>query len=325
MRLTPPLVALALLTGCAAQSAPEAAPALAGPSAAAPVAGSPAVWKSGMVLRGAVTVPAGATVTLDKGAALTADKGASLVVVGTLLAPAGGSIRGSGWDGLTVSKGGSVTASGLTLDGAGITTATGAGAVTLTGGTVTGAATPVSVALGSTLTLVDTKVSKVEGTSEVKGTLVGRGLRYDKGSNSGIVFSGSGSALRLSDSLLFGDGKFNGDMVITDDAGEINVVRSEVRDVHCAFHVVGVGKLELSGLKIHDNAYGFMAYGSAPTVTHHVTNSDVYDNRDYGLFESPGTVQGRIVVDGGYWAKNGSSEAATLTQSTGKIERLRRS
>jgi hypothetical protein len=87
--------------------------------------------------------------------------------------------------------------------------------------------------------------------------------------------------------------------------------------VHCAFHVIGVDQMTLTDLSLHNNAYGFMAYGSNPAKTQKITNTDVFDNRDFGLLETPGTVQGTVLVDGGYWGKNGMD----LSQITGRIKR----
>jgi hypothetical protein len=162
------------------------------------------------------------------------------------------------------------------------------------------------------------QVRKASGASIVSGTLVADRLSYDKAGNPGMVITGS---LRLTHSVLYGNGRFEGDMLTTSKAQEITVSDTEIRDVHCAFHLVGVGKLALDRLSIHDNAYGFMAYGSDESVVHRITDSDVYDNRDFGLAETPGITQGRIVVDGGYWAHNGSTDLASLTQVTGKVER----
>lgn len=192
---------------------------------------------------------------------------------------------------------------------------------TLSGGSLVGGSWEgIEVPKGATGTLNGVKVVGAQQTV-VAGTLVGRHVSYDKGGTSGIVLS-PGSALRLSDSLLFGNGKYQGDMITSDSAREVTVTRTEVRDVHCAFHLVGVDALALDTLSLHDNAYGFMAYGSKPGVTHTIRNTDNYDNRDYGLLETPGVDQGTIVVDGGYWGRSGSGVATVLAQASGKIQRL---
>lgn len=315
------LCGLLLVSACSSSGKGAAA---SGPAPSAPTV-SGTTWADGAALRGTVTVPAGTTVTLAPGAHLAAAQGAKVVVAGTLLAPRGATLSGSGWDGITVASGGSVQLTDVALSGAtnGLTTEAGARPSTLSGGSFHDVGYPLSIAAGTSLTVRDLDVKGVDGVSDVKGVLVADGLRYDKGSSTGILVSGPGSALRLTRSLLVGDGHYAGDMLNTDDAGELTVASTEIRDVHCAFHLVGVGKLTLDKVKVHKNAYGFMAYGSSTTTVHHITDTDVYDNRDFGLYESPGTTQGRILVDGGFWGRNGDSELASLTQSSGRVERTR--
>jgi hypothetical protein len=314
MRLTP-LLALLLLAGCTAT--PHGATPVAevkGPPVPTPVAGTGTTWADGTVLRGTVTIPAGSTVTTAPGATIVAVKGSRLIVAGTLKG-SGGVLGGKDWDGLQVARGGRLALTEVAVRG-GVTTAEGATA-TLTGGSITQADVPFDVALGSTLTLKGVKVSDISGVGLVKGTVVADHLTYDKAGHTGIVISGPRSVFRLTDSLLVGDGSYSGDMLNTDDAGELTVTNTEIKGTHCAFHVIGVDQLALSGLKIHSNAYGFMAYGSNPAKTQTITNTDVYDNRDFGLLETPGTVQGRMAIDGGFWGRNGRD----LSQTTGKIMR----
>ena len=304
-----------LVAGCGA-AAPEAAPRGTAPPTA--TAGGTTTWPDGTLLKGTVTVPAGSTVQLVPGATVRAAKGASLVVAGTLLAPAGAHLTGTSWKGITVARGGSAALTRVDLTGGGLATESGAGTTSLTDSTLSQAETPLSVGEGTTLRLAGVRVRKPSGASVVAGSLVADRLSYDKAGSPGMVITGS---LRLTHSVLYGNGRFEGDMLTTSKAKEITVSDTEIRDVHCAFHLVGVGRLALDRLSIHDNAYGFMAYGSDPSVVHRITDSDVYDNRDFGLAETPGITQGRIVVDGGYWADNGSTALASLTQVTGKVER----
>ncbi len=316
-RATAALALVLLAAGCAGSPPSDSSAEPAG--ASAPATGT---WADGTVLRGTVTIPAGSTVTLAPGATVRAAKGATLVVAGTLLAPDGGRLTGSGWSGVQIVKGGKAALTGVALDGSenGFLTEEGALPSSLLRVRITKVAAPFMLATGTTLTLDDVKVTDISGASVIKGTLDGDRLSYDKAGNPGIVVVGG--TLRLRDSLLYGNGEYDGDMVTTSKAREVTVSNTEVRDVHCAFHLVGVDTLTLDGLSLHDNAYGFMAYGSAPGQVHRITNTNVYDNRDFGLQESPGTEQGRIVVDGGYWGDNGSSEADTITQASGKIERV---
>lgn len=313
MRLTPLVITVLLLAGCGA-AAPKPV-AASGPPVPTPVAGAGTTWADGSVLRGTVTIPAGSTVTLAPGAVVKAASGARLIVAGTLLAPGGGTLGSKGWGGLQLVRGGKATLTDVALLG-GIATAEGSSG-TLTGGSITQADAPFDVALGSTLTLTGVKVHDISGVGLVKGTLVADHLSYDKAGHTGIVITGAMSVFTLSNSVLFGDGQFSGDMVNTDSAGELTVSNTEIKGTHCAFHVIGVDHLALSDLSIHNNAYGFMAYGSNPAKTQTITNTDVFDNRDFGLLETPGTVQGTVLVDGGYWGKNGRD----LSQITGKIQR----
>lgn len=280
-------------------------------------------WPDGTELRGTVTVPAGSVVTLAPGARVRAADGARLVVRGTLRAPSGGALTGSRWQGLVVARGGSAELTGVTLRGAdtALTTETGAGPVALTRSTVEDVSSPLSLAAGTTTTLTDVAVRKVHGVALVKGVLVADRLSYDKAGLEGIVATGPAAALRLTDSRLYGNGQYEGDMITTSDAGEVTMSGTSVVGAHCAFHLVGVGRLTLDRLSIHGNAYGFMAYGSAPGAVHRITDTDVYDNRDFGLEETPGVEQGQILVDGGFWGRNGQTPAATITQVSGKVVR----
>jgi hypothetical protein len=317
MRLTPlPLVALALVAGCSSSSSGAAA------SAPAPTTAAAGEWADGFVLKGTVTIPAGTTVRLAHGAAVAADKGSKLLVAGTLLAPAGGSVGGTDWEGITVARGGSLALTGVTVSGSGITTEEGALAATLTGSTISKATNPFFVAKGTTLALNDVKIRHADGPSAVYGLLVADKLSYDKGNNPGLVATGAASALRVKNSEFYGDGNYDGDMITTSKAGEVTFANTSLHDLHCAFHLVGVAKLSLDHLSIHDNAYGFMAYGSDPSAVHRITATDVYDNRDHGLQETSGTEQGKVVIDGGYWARNGDGALGTISQITGRISRV---
>ena len=286
------LAAAGCAGGSAAPAAQEVTPGVFVPTSAPT---TPSGWPDGTVLKGTVTIPAGQTITLAKGAHLTASKGAQVVVLGTLLAPAGGTFGGRDWKGITVGKGGTATLQGVSLDGAGLAAEAGAKAVSLTSGTITKASQPLNAAAGSTLTLTDVKVTSVQGVSVVKGALRATRLSYDKGSESGMVISGAASSLTLTDSHLFGNGLFESDMVITSDAGDVTIVGTEIDRVHCALHVVGVHRLTVTGSSLHDDAYGLMAYGSDPGQVHRITDTDVYDNRDFGLQESPGVTQGQVL------------------------------
>jgi hypothetical protein len=331
MRVTsvPALLVLALAAGgCGGHSTAEPraqlAPGVSVPtSTAVPVGGTAVTWPDGTRLTGAVVIPAGTVVTLAKGATVTASKGASLSVAGELLAPAGGALTGTGWRGVSVARGGHLDLTGVSLSGGETALRTEPGALpsALALSRLERAGTPLDVAAGSALTLTDVFVSKVSGASIIKGSVTGTRLSYDKAGNPGIVVQGAASTLRLTDSRLFGNGEYEGDMITTSSAGTVSVTGTEVTGVHCAFHLVGVHALELDRDALHGNAFGFMAYGSDPGVVHHVRDTDVYDNRDFGLEESPGVEQGQILVDGGYWAKNGSSAATSIAQTTGKVVR----
>lgn len=317
-----------LAAGCAgspARPASRIADGVYAPSPAASSGPGATTWPDGTELRGTVTVPAGSTVTLAPGARVRATDGARLVVRGTLLAPAGGALTGGHWQGLVVARGGSARLTGIAVRGAAtaLTTEAGAGDTVLSGGTLEDVGSPFDLAAGTTTTLTRVTVRKVGGIAAVKGVLVADGLSYDKGGLEGIVVTGPASALRLTGSRLVGDGRYDGDMVTTSDAGEVSMSDTSVVGAHCAFHLVGVGRLALDRLSIHGNAYGFMAYGSAPGAVHRITDTDVYDNRDFGLEESPGVEQGRILVDGGYWGRDGGGPSSVIAQASGKVERTR--
>jgi hypothetical protein len=94
-------------------------------------------------------------------------------------------------------------------------------------------------------------------------------------------------------------------------AAKFHVAYSDISNVHCAFHFDTVSEFDVSYTNIHDNAWGFMLYGSGGAGPLSVTYTNVVTNSAYAY----GTIgsNGPITFDHDY--VNGATSDPTSTVS----------
>jgi hypothetical protein len=275
------------------------------------------VWTDGMAIAANLIVPAGTTVVIPAGAHITVAASALISVSGTLLVsacsahatitwPAGAS-AGSG---ITVGSGGTLKVGGLDIVGAGAAlNVLSGGSAEYDDGTITSSALPFNVSNGSTLTTQGMTVTGTRGTSQVSGTLVATTLDYDSNGNSGIVGNDNAS-LDIRNSNLHGNGPIY-DMLISGGSvgGTMNVQNTEIYMVHCAFHFSPVKTFTISYANLHDNAYGFMLFGSGAAGGTMTYSNDVAIQFGFSVAE----MNGPIVFDHDYIPDNLTAAGVTIT------------
>src|SRR5215472_1672558 len=136
-----------------------------------------ATWADGHQISSSVAIAAGVTITIAPGAKVTVANGATIVVNGTLTAssatPTHASLSGSSWGGIVVASGGTLSLDGVDITGAStaLHTQGGNGTSTYNDSTITGAATPFQVDVGSQLSTTHGTVAGTLGSSTIDGTL----------------------------------------------------------------------------------------------------------------------------------------------------------
>jgi hypothetical protein len=103
------------------------------------------------------------------------------------------------------------------------------------------------------------------------------------------------ATLSIEDSTLHGSGPVADFLVSNGGAATFHVAHTEITNVHCAFHFDEITAFDISYTNIHDNAWGFMLYGSENTGTRTVSYSNVENNSTYA-YEAQGT-NGPITFD----------------------------
>jgi hypothetical protein len=260
------------------------------------------VWENGTVLSSNVTIGPGATVTIVSGAAISLASGVTIRVEGTLSGAtatgAHASLSGppaDTWGGLFVANGGSLDLNGVDLVGAdtAIHVAAGATMARYDNGSITGATVPFSVDVGGTLDTTGATVSMPQSSSEVAGSLVASHLTYKAGASEAITTNDVGAKVSIEDSTFVGGGPV-ADMIVSESGASLHVAYSDISAAHCGFHFDSIGTFDISYTNIHDNAYGFMLYGSGTSGSRTVSYSNV-QNSDVA-FDAEGT-NGAITFD----------------------------
>ncbi len=258
-------------------------------------------------ITGTLTVPAGTTMTLAPGSHLRFTSGARLVVQGTLRAAGTVTLDGSDWNGVVVAQRGGLDVANGTISGAtnAITVQAGAQA-TLDHVRITGESSPFVVLPTGRLTLRHVTVARAQTQSTIDGTLHATALDYNKGASEGITALQGTARITIVNSRLHGDGPNTGDMLSMRKGDALTVSNTEVTGAHCAFHIVGLRSLALDHVNIHGNSYGFMMYETSKTGTKTIVNSNIVDNRDFGIDEgSRFNSNGPITIRNTYIAHNG--------------------
>jgi hypothetical protein len=281
------------------------------------------MWNDGMAIAGSTTIAAGTTVAVAAGAKITLAASAMITVNGTLLASdcathasltwAAGAGQGTG---ITVASGGTLKIDGVDIMGAGTAlNVQGGGSAEYDDGTITSAVAPFQVASGGTLTTNGATVTGTRGTSSINGTIVATGLDYNSDGNSGIVGT-DGTTMSFTNSKLHGNGP-TADMLISGGVAgaTITVKNTEIYMVHCAFHFQPVNTFTISYANLHDNAFGFMLYGSSPTLGGTMTYSnDVATSGEFG-FSVAGT-NGPITFDHDYIPDGVAGQGVAITNAS---------
>lgn len=250
------------------------------------------LWNSQTQIKGTVTIPVGETVTVAPSSVIKLSPGSQIVVNGELLAPGGLTLVGTNWNGLVV-----------------------VGSATISAFNESGAKMPFRVAGGGKLTIHGGTISGVNGSSEVEGLLKADGITYNKGSGVGISSNNGTADISIDHSTLLGAGRNSGDFFGIYGAKSITLTNSQMAGAHCAFHVMGLQNMKLNNDNIHNNAYGFMMYGSSAIGTRSITNTSIANN-NFGFDEGgASTKNGVITISHSYIKKNGQD----LGLATGKV------
>ncbi len=262
---------------------------LAAPSASASEIKS-VQWNSQTKITGVVTIPLGTVVNVAPATKITVGAGAKIVVLGQLLAPKGLTLSGGNWKGLVVS-----------------------GSASLTNFVEKGATQPFYVVAGGLLDINGGNISGIKGVSLVDGTFTAKNLHYVKGKGDGITSSKSSGSISVDGGTFSGPSRGLGDFFSLSAGELLKVTNSSITKVHCAFHITGLKNMQLDGVNIENNAYGFMMYGSADAGTRIITNTTITNN-DFGFDEgSSFTKNGAITISNSY-IKNNTKDFGLYTK-----------
>lgn len=238
-------------------------------------------WNSQTKITGVVTIPADTLVTVEPGTKITVGNGGKVIVLGQLLAPKGLTLTGSNWQGLVVN-----------------------GSAVLTDFVEKGARQSFYVAAGGSLDINGGDISGVKGASLVDGVFTAKNLKYVKGNGNGITSFRDSGSISVDGGTFSGPARGAGDFFSLSAGQLLKVTNSSITKVHCAFHIVGVKNMELDGVDIENNAFGFMMYGSSDAGVRTIKNTTITNN-DFGFDEgSSGTKNGVITISNSYIKKN---------------------
>jgi len=288
----------------------------------APAEGGGNTWTGGQRLSGSVAIAAGNTVTIAPGATIGVEAGTTITVAGTLTASSVSAthakIAGTGWTGIVVAPGGVLSLDGVDVAGASTALDVQKGAIAeYDDGNIDGAAMPFDVEAGGALTTRRSTVTRTQGTSQIAGAFTASRLDYDAGYNSGIVTTDPAATLFVEDSTLHGSGP-SGDFLVSEGgAATYHVAYTDISNVHCAFHFDTITSFDISYTRVHQDAYGFMLYGSGGSGSRTVAHSNI-DNSPGLAYDTSGQ-NGPIVFDHCYVTGNanpGDAVTTTNPQST---------
>jgi hypothetical protein len=270
------------------------------------------VWADGKQLTDSVDIAPNTKVKIGTGAHITAAPQVIITVQGTLEGGGGqASISGTSWTGIVVARGGTLNLDGVDLSGAQTALSVQPGAqATFADAAITSPHLPFTIGESGTLTLNNVQVTGPSVSSVVEGSLTASHLDYDSNGAQGITLQSDTATLAMTDSNLHGPGPV-ADMIVTSGAADVQVSYTDIETVHCAFHFNAIHSFAIDHVNMHNNAYGFMLYGSDSTGTRSITHCDI-DNSSVGIAEA-GT-NGPITVSDGYWAGNTYNDQLTDSQ-----------
>jgi hypothetical protein len=266
-------------------------------------------WNDGLQLTSSVTIAKGVTVTIAPGASIHAASSVLITVDGTLQATGGAEASISGtdpWAGILVDQGATLALVNVDLENASgaISVNAGAAAARYDSGTITASAAPFAVEAGAKLTTAHAFVKGSLGTARVQGELDATYLDYDANGNDGITTEADGAVLSIEDSELHGIGG-DSDMIVSYlGASLIHVAYTEIKNVHCGFHIQRASTIDVSHVNDTGNSFGAMLYGSLTTGTRTFDSVNFDGEAGWGIDEQTGDVNGPIAITNSYFANN---------------------
>lgn len=300
----------ALLAGALLASACSAAK----PSGSESSEPSQETWENGKTLTSSVDIGPNETVTIAAGATIQANAGVTITVEGKLVAAGGAEATIAGtsatatWGGIVVAEGGTLSLTNVDLTNAAsgaITVNAGAASASYDSGTITASNAPFTVEAGGKLTTAHATVKGSLGTSHIQGEIDASYLDYDANGNDGITAEDDVAVVSIDDSELHGISGQTGDMVVSYlGAQKIHVAYTEIKNVHCAFHIERMMSLDVSYVNATGDSYGFMLYGSLDQGTRTVTAMNIDGELEWGIDEEDGDINGPISITNCYIANN---------------------
>jgi hypothetical protein len=322
MRLSFHALALTLLPFCACSSAPSSSPSSSGGSDATPVISSNETWADGKQLTTPITIAADAVVTIAAGATIHATDGIQITVLGTLTSAGGAEATitsATTWSGILVEKGGTLSLNAVDLANTSvgaISVNAGAAAASYDSGTITASVAPFAVQAGAKLTTSHATVKGSLGTSRIQGELDASYLDYDANGQDGITAESDTAVVSVEDSELHGITGQTGDMIVSYEGAEtIHVAYTEIKNVHCAFHIERMSNLDVSFVNATGDSYGFMLYGSLDQGTRTVDSMNIDGELQWGIDEEDGDINGPIAITNAYFANNAYGDVHLQTSS----------
>ena len=289
-----------------------------GASSDAAVIVASGTWADGEKLSGNIVIASGSTVTVAPGATIAIEAGTTITVAGALegnsVSPTRAKVAGTAWTGIVVAPGGVLSLDGVDIAGASTALDVQRGAkAEYDDGNIDGAAMPFDVEAGGALTTRSSTVTRTQGSSEIAGAFTASHLDYDAGYNSGIITMDPAATLSVEDSTLHGSGPSGDFLVSQGGAATFHVAYTDISNVHCAFHFDTITSFDISYTSVHQDAYGFMLYGSGGAGPRTVKYSNI-DNSPGLAYDTAGQ-NGPIVFDHCYVTGNAYPGDAVTTAS----------
>jgi len=98
-------------------------------------------------------------------------------------------------------------------------------------------------------------------------------------------------------------------------AASIQVSYTEIKAVHCAFHIERMTNLAVSYVNATGDSYGFMLYGSLDQGTRTVDSMNIDGELQWGIDEEDGDINGPISITNCYFASNAYGDVHLQTSS----------
>jgi hypothetical protein len=322
-------LALATLAACSAAGPSPGSASSTGSGASSapnePTISSDETWSDGKEIPASLVIAPNVVVTIAAGATIHAAAGAQITIQGTLKAAGGAEATITGtsatatWGGLLVDKGGTLALTNVDLAStsiAAISVNAGALAAAYDTGTITASAAPFAIQAGAKLTTSHATVKGSVGTTRVQGELDASYLDYDANGQDGITAEADTAVLSIEDSELHGISGQTGDMIVSyQGAGTIHVAYTEIKNVHCAFHIQRMTNLDVSFVNATGDSYGFMLYGSLSSGTRKVDSMNIDGELEWGIDEEDGDINGAIAITNCYFANNAYGDVHLQTAS----------